>query len=321
MTRLSQALFVSLAIAASAAVAQDYPSKPLRAIVPFPPGGVVDTVARQVASKMSESMGQQVVVDNRAGASGSIGTALAAKSPRDGYTILFAFDTHAVNPHIYKNLAFDTLKDFESVSLVVKIPLAIAAAANVPASNLRELVALAKANPGKYSYASVGAGSSGHLAAEQLKLLSDIELVHVPYKGGGPAVADLLGGQIPFAFLAAGVVTQHIRSGKLKGLALTSAQRSAALPNVPTTAEEGFPQFDSGAWVGVVVPAGTPAAVIARLNTEVVKAVRDPAVSNKLSDQTMVVVASTPSQLDEFIRAEHDKWGRLIREAKLNLGE
>ena len=321
MTRLSQALFVSLAIAASAAVAQDYPSKPLRAIVPFPPGGVVDTVARQVASKMSESMGQQVVVDNRAGASGSIGTALAAKSPRDGYTILFAFDTHAVNPHIYKNLAFDTLKDFESVSLVVKIPLAIAAAANVPASNLRELVALAKANPGKYSYASVGAGSSGHLAAEQLKLLSDIELVHVPYKGGGPAVADLFSGQIPFAFLAAGVVTQHIRSGKLKGLALTSAQRSAALPNVPTTAEEGFPQFDSGAWVGVVVPAGTPAAVIARLNTEVVKAVRDPAVSNKLSDQTMVVVASTPSQLDEFIRAEHDKWGRLIREAKLNLGE
>ncbi len=321
MTRLSQALFVSLAIAASAAVAQDYPSKPLRAIVPFPPGGVVDTVARQVASKMSESMGQQVVVDNRAGASGSIGTALAAKSPRDGYTILFAFDTHAVNPHIYKNLAFDTLKDFEPVSLVVKIPLAIAAAANVPASNLRELVALAKANPGKYSYASVGAGSSGHLAAEQLKLLSGIELVHVPYKGGGPAVADLLGGQIPFAFLAAGVVTQHIRTGKLKGLALTSAQRSAALPNVPTTAEEGFPQFDSGAWVGVVVPAGTPAAVIDRLNTEVVKAARDPAVSGKLSDQTMVVVASTPAQLNEFIRAEHEKWGRLIREAKLNLGD
>lgn len=321
MTRLSQALFVSLAIAASAAVAQDYPSKPLRAIVPFPPGGVVDTVARQVASKMSESMGQQVVVDNRAGASGSIGTALAAKAPRDGYTILFAFDTHAVNPHVYKNLAFDTLKDFEPVSLVVKIPLAIAAAANVPASNLRELVALAKASPGKYSYASVGAGSSGHLAAEQLKLLSGIELVHVPYKGGGPAVADLLGGQIPFAFLAAGVVTQHIRSGKLKGLALTSAQRSAALPNVPTTAEEGFPQFDSGAWVGVVVPAGTPAGVIARLNTEVVKAARDPAVSSKLSDQTMVVMASTPAQLDEFIRAEYDKWGRLIREAKLNLGE
>ena len=321
MNRLSQALFVSLAIAASAAVAQDYPSKPLRAIVPFPPGGVVDTVARQVASKMSESMGQQVVVDNRAGASGSIGTALAAKSPRDGYTILFAFDTHAVNPHIYKNLAFDTLKDFEPVSLVVKIPLAIAAAANVPASNLRELVALAKANPGKYSYASVGAGSSGHLAAEQLKLLSGIELVHVPYKGGGPAVADLLGGQIPFAFLAAGVVTQHIRTGKLKGLALTSAQRSAALPNVPTTAEEGFPQFDSGAWVGVVVPAGTPAAVIDRLNTEVVKAARDPAVSGKLSDQTMVVVASTPAQLNEFIRAEHEKWGRLIREAKLNLGD
>lgn len=321
MTRLSQALFVSLAIAASSAVAQDFPSKPLRAVVPFPPGGVVDTVARQVSSKMSESMGQQVVVDNRAGASGSIGTALVAKAPRDGYTILFAFDTHAVNPHVYKNLAFDTFKDFEPVSLVVKIPLAIAAAANVPASNLRELVALAKANPGKYSYASVGAGSSGHLAAEQLKLLSGIDMVHVPYKGGGPAVADLLGGQIPFAFLAAGVVTQHIRSGKLKGLALTSAQRSGALPNVPTTAEEGFPQFDSGAWVGVVVPAGTPAAIIARLNEEVVKAVRDPAVSGKLSDQTMVVVASKPAELDQFIRAEHDKWGRLIREARLNLGE
>lgn len=317
MTRLSQALFVSLAIAASAAVAQDYPSKPLRAIVPFPPGGVVDTVARQVASKMSESMGQQVVVDNRAGASGSIGTALAAKSPRDGYTILFAFDTHAVNPHIYKNLAFDTLKDFEPVSLVVKIPLAIAAAANVPASNLRELVALAKANPGKYSYASVGAGSSGHLAAEQLKLLSGIELVHVPYKGGGQAMTDVMGGSIPLVYTAVAGAVQHVKAGKLHAVAVSSTQRVASLPDVPTFIESGVADFEASSWVGLMAPAKTPKAVIDKLNAELNAVLADPAVRERLSGLGITPTPGAPEKFAAEIQRDLQRYGQVVKAANI----
>jgi tripartite-type tricarboxylate transporter receptor subunit TctC len=310
----------TLALAVSGiASAQDYPSKPITMIVPFPPGGVVDIVGRAAGQKMSEGLGQQVIVDNRGGASGSIGTALAAKAPADGYTVLLAFDTHAVNPHIYKGLKYDTLKDFAPVSLMVRIPLVVAAQAAFPANSMKELVALAKAKPGAYTYASVGAGSSGHLATEQFKLISGVDLLHVPYKGGAPALTDLMGGQVHLAVLAAGAAVQHLRAGRLKGLAVTGTQRSSAMPDVPTMAEAGFPQLDSGAWIGMVVPTGTPAPIIARLNAEVVKAVKDPAVSGKLAEQSVVIVGSTPEQLGSFIRTEHDKWGRLIKEANLKI--
>lgn len=313
--------FLGLAALAmfGAAAAQDYPAKPIRAIVPFPPGGVVDIVARTVGQKMSEGLGQALVVENRGGAGGSIGTDVAAKAPADGYNVLFAFDTHAVNPHIYKTIRFDTLKDFAPVALIVNIPLVVAALPSFPASSMKELVDLARARPGAYSYASVGAGSSGHLATEQFKLLTGIDLVHVPYKGGAPAVTDLLGGQVNLAVIAAGAAVPHLRAGRLKGLAVSGAQRSGALPNVPTMAESGYPQLESGAWVGLVVPAGTPAPVIARLNAEVLKAIKDPALVAKLAEQSIEVAGSTPEQFGAFIRAEHEKWGKLIKDARLNI--
>ena len=304
---------------AGVAAAQNYPSKPIRAIVPFPPGGVVDIVARTVGQKMSEGLGQSLVIDNRGGAGGSIGTDAAAKAPADGYTVLFAFDTHAVNPHVYKTIRFDTLKDFAPVVLIVRIPLVVAALPAFPASSLQELVALAKAKPGGYTYASVGAGSSGHLATEQFKLLAGIDLVHVPYKGGAPAVIDLLGGHINLAVIAAGAAVPHLRVGRLKGLAVSGAQRSGAMPNVPTMVESGYPQLESGAWVGLLVPTGTPAAVIARLNAEVLKAIKDPALVGRLAEQSIEVAGSTPGEFGALIRTEHAKWGKLIKDAKLSI--
>lgn len=299
--------------------AQEYPNKPLRFIVPFPPGGIVDIAGRVMGQKMSESLGQPVVVENRAGAGGSVATGVVAASPADGYTALVAFDTHAVNPHIYKTLSFDTLKDFAPVSLIGRIPLAVLALPAFAANSMQELVALARAKPGAYSYASVGAGSSGHLATEQFKLIVGVDLVHVPYKGGAPAITDVLGGQVHLAVIAAGAAVPHIRSGRLKALAVSGTQRSSAIPNVPSMAEAGFPQLDSGAWIGLVVPAGTPATVIARLNAEVARAIRDPAVSGRLAEQAVELQATTPEEFGAFIRREYDKWGRVIRDAKLSI--
>jgi len=305
--------------AAGAAGAQDYPDKPIRVVVPFPPGGVVDIVARQLGQKMSDSLGQPLVIDNRGGAGGSIGTDLVAKAPADGYTVLMVFDTHAVNPHIYKGLRFDIFKDFAPVSLIARIPLVIAAHASFPADSIPELVKMAKADPSRYTYGSVGAGSSGHLAAEQFKLLAGIDLLHVPYKGGAPAITALLGQQIHVLVFAAGAAVPHMRAGKVKGLAVAGPQRSPAMPGVPTMAEVGYPQLDSGAWIGMVVPAGTPPAVISRLHAELLKAIKDPSVSAKLAESAVELVGSTPGEFDAFVRAQHDKWGKLIRDANLNL--
>jgi tripartite-type tricarboxylate transporter receptor subunit TctC len=305
--------------AAGLASAQDYPSKPVRLVVGFPPGGIVDITARQLGQKLQEALGQPFLIENRSGAGGSIGTDHVAKSPADGHTLLMAFDTHAVNPHIYKKLQFDTLKDFAPVSLVGRIPLAFVANARFPASNITELVKLAKEKPGSLSYGSVGAGSSGHLAAEQFKLLAGIDILHVPYKGGAPAVTAVLGEQVSMIVFAAGAAVPHIRAGKLKGLAVTGKSRSPALPGVATMAEQGYPQLDSGAWMGIVAPAGTPPAVISKLQGEIAKAVKDPAMSQKLADQAVELVGSSPQEFGAFIRSEHDKWGKLIRDAKLNI--
>ena len=307
--------------AAGLAGAQDYPNKPVRIVVPFPPGGIVDIGARQLGQKMSESLGQPVVIENRAGAGGSIGTDFVAKAPGDGYTLLMAFDTHAVNPHVYKGLRFDIFKDFAPVSLVGRIPLVFAAHPSFPANSIPELVKMAKAKPGSLTYGSVGAGSSGHLAAEQFKLLAGIDLLHVPFKGGAPALTALMGEQVQLIVFAAGAAVPHIKAGKVKGLAVTGRQRSAAMPGVPTMVEAGYPQLDSGAWMGIVAPAGTPAAVIARLQSEIAKAARDPVVAARLGDQAVELVGSSPEEFGAFIRAEHDKWGKLIRVARLNLDQ
>jgi len=319
MKRLAKpALLSALAILfCSGAIAQDYPSKPIRMVVPFPAGGVVDYVARQVSQKMSESMAQTIVVENRPGASGAIATEAVAKSPADGCTLLVVFDSHAVNPHVLKDLRYDIFKDFQSVSLVAQIPLAFMTYPSFPANTVADLLREAKSK--SLNYGTPGTATSGHLATEQLKGLAKVDMQHVPFRGGAPLMTALLGEQVQLGVAAPGAFMSNLRDGKLKAIAVTGKKRSPALPNVPTMAEAGFPALDSGAWIGLLAPAGTPATVVDKLNKEVVKAVRDPEVSKLLLEQTVEPVGSTPKELDQFLRSEHDKWGKVISDAKLNL--
>jgi tripartite-type tricarboxylate transporter receptor subunit TctC len=316
--RLSLVPLVLIALSASAS-GQDYPTKPIRLVVPYPAGGVVDMVARQIGQKMAGSMGQPVVVENRAGAGGTIATEAAAKSTPDGYTVLMVFDTHAVNPHIYKNLRYDTFKDFAAVSLVGQIPVAFMSHRNFAANTVQDVVRLAREKPGALSYGSPSPGTSGHLATEQFKLLAGIDILHVPYRGGAPLLNALLGEQVQFGAAAPTAFLSNIVDGKLKALAVTSKQRSPALPNIPTMIEAGYPALDSGAWIGVVVATGTSAAVIGRLNAEIAKAVKDPILSKFFLNQMIEPVGSTPEVFEAFLRAEHDKWGKVIKDAKLDL--
>jgi tripartite-type tricarboxylate transporter receptor subunit TctC len=308
-----------LLVLTGAAVGQSYPSKPIRMLVPFPAGGVVDFVARAVGQKMADAMGQPIIVENRVGAGGSIATEAAARSAPDGYTILVVFDNHAVNPHVYKSLRYDTFKDLAPVSLVAQIPLALMTYRSFPANSVADFVRLAKEKPAALSYGSPGPGTSGHLATEQFKLLSGIDIVHVPYRGGAPLLTALLGEQVQLGVAAPSAFVSNIVDGKLKALAVTGRQRSAALPNVPTMVEAGYPAFDSGAWIGLVVAAGTPAQVIGRLNEEANKAVKDPSLHKPFLEQTITSVGTTPAEFEAFLRAEHDKWGKVIMDAKIDL--
>ncbi|MBX9842887.1 MAG: tripartite tricarboxylate transporter substrate binding protein [Xanthobacteraceae bacterium] len=316
--RFGLAALALLALSAGAS-AQDYPAKPIRMVVPYPAGGVVDFVARQIGQQMTVSMGQPLVVENRVGASGSIATEAMAKSAPDGYSIMLVFDTHAVNPHVYKNLRYDTFKDLTAVSLVAQIPLAFMSHRGFGANTVADVVRMAKEKPGTLSYGSTGPGTSGHLAGEQFKLSAGVDILHVPYRGGAPLLTGLLGEQIPLAVAAPTAFLSNIADGKLKALAVTGKQRSPALPNVPTMIEAGYPALDSGAWIGVVVTAGTPPAVVERLNREVAKAVKDPALSKIFLEQMIEPVGSTPAAFEAFLRAEHDKWGKVIKDAKLDL--
>lgn len=309
------------AIFSMTAAAQSYPDRPLRLVVPFPAGGIVDVTARQLGQKMGETLGQTVVIDNRPGAGGSIGTQFVAKSPADGYTLLMAFDTHAVNPLIYKNLPFDTFKDFAPVSTVGTIPLIFASTSGFPAKNLAELVKQSKANAAGLSYGSVGAGSSGHLLAEQFKVLTGANMLHIPFKGGAPALNALMGEQIQLVVFAAGTAVPHVQAGRLTALAVTGSRRAKVLPDVPTTAEAGFAQLNSGAWMGILAPAGTPEPVVGQLRAAIAKAVKDPAMVKSLADQAVELNASGSAEFAQFIRAEHDKWARLIKEAHLDLSQ
>ncbi|MCE2948985.1 MAG: tripartite tricarboxylate transporter substrate binding protein [Betaproteobacteria bacterium] len=319
LLRRTLGLLLGFTLLPAVATAQAYPDRPVRLVVPFAAGGIVDITARQVGQKLAERLGQPVIIDNRPGASGSIGTEFVAKAPADGYTLLMAFDTHAVNPLIYKDLKFDTFKDFAPVSLVGTIPLVFASSAAFPAKTVADLLAQAKARPGGLSYGSVGAGSSGHLAAEQFKVLSNAEMVHVPFKGGAPALTALMGDQIHLLVFAAGVAVPQIRAGKVTGLAVTGTARSKALPAVPTMAEAGYPQLNSGAWMGILAPAGTPAAVVSRLQVGIAAAVADPAIAERLAEQAVELRASSASEFGSFIKAEHDKWSKVIKDARLDL--
>jgi len=292
--------------------------KPMRVIVPWPAGGTVDGVARVLAPKFSEGLGRPMVVENKAGAGGSIGEAEAAKASADGSTILFVFDTHAVNHLLYKNLGYDPFKSFEHVSLLVTSPQALVGATNFAPSSVSELVAYARANPGKVTYATVGAGSSNHLNALLLSGRTGIEMTHVPYKGGAPMMIDLVGGQVNVMFVSAPQAIPQVKAGRIKALAIGSAKRIPQLPDTPTVAET-LPGFAAQSWVGMLVPAGASREVVARLNAEAKKALADPGVSGKLAGQGFDVVGSSPEEFLAFARAESEKWAKVIRDYNIRV--
>jgi tripartite-type tricarboxylate transporter receptor subunit TctC len=310
-------LAAALALAAGAAAGQGYPNKPIRFVVPYPPGGGTDVVARILTEPLAAELGQPIIIDNRGGAAGNVGTDIAAKSPADGYTVLFTLSSHTINPRLYDKLPFDVEKDFAPVSLAAMIPQILVVNPGVPASNVKELIALAKAQPGKLNYASVGTGSPGHIAGELFKLRTGVDIVHVPYKGGGPAVTDTIGGQVQLLFVSMPAAWQFVKAGRLKAIAVTSAKRSATAPDVPTFVESGVPDFVVDSWYGALVPAKTPPAAVARLNAAFVKVLDLPQVRERLMAQGAEAAASTPAEFDRVIRDELAKWEYVIRAANI----
>lgn len=314
MKRIASSL---AAIAASVAFAQ-YPAKPIRLIVPWPAGGTVDGVARVIGPKLGDGLGRPIIVENKAGAGGSIGQAEAAKAPADGHTLLFVFDTHAVNHLLYKNLGYDPFKSFEHVSLLVTSPQVLAGATNFAPNTVQELVTLARADPGKVTYATVGSGSSNHLNALLLSNRTGIEMTHVPYKGGAPMMIDLVGGQVNVMFVSAPQAIPQVKAGRIKALAVGAARRIPQLPDAPTVAET-LPGFAAQSWVGMLVPAGTPKQIVARLHAEAAKALADREVRGKLDTQGFDVVGSTPAEFLAFARAESEKWAKVIRDYNIRV--
>ncbi len=309
-------LLAALASAAAPlpALAQAYPAKPIRLIVPFPPGSTPDIVGRMLGQKLTEAWGQPVLPENRTGAGGNIGTDAAAKSAPDGYTLLIGINGPvAVNKYLYDSLPYDPERDLAPVSLLVSGAQILVVHPSVPAATLKEFVAHVRANPGKLSYGSVGSGSASHLTMEILKSQAKLYIVHIPYRGFPPVVTDLLSGQIQAVFAIAPAVLPQIRAGKLKGLAVTSVKRSALAPDIATVAEQGFPEFDATAWIGLLVPAGSPAGVIEKLAAETQRILRLPEVRDPLTKQGFDVVGSTPGEFARFIRAESAKWGAVVR--------
>jgi tripartite-type tricarboxylate transporter receptor subunit TctC len=308
-------------LVAGVSQAQEFPSKPIRLIVPFPPGGPNDLIARVVGQRMSELLKQQVVIDNRGGAGGVTGTDVVAKAAPDGHTIaITSAGALAISIALQDKLPYDTLKHLKPVTLVAKVPELLVTATSVPANNLAELVALARAKPGTLNYASSGAGSMPHLAGELLKVAAKIDIVHVPYKGAAPAVNDLLGQQVQMAFFDLPVLLPQVQSGKLKAIAVGSRERAPSLKNVPTTAELGFAQVEADNWYGMVAPIATPPAIIARLHQVTVEALRDKGVREKLSSQGLNLIGDTPEAFTAYIRSEIEKWGKVAKAAGLVKG-
>ena len=296
-----------------------YPNKPIRIINPLAVGGAVDTMARMLAPTLQEILGQTIVIESKPGAGGTIGANFVAKSAPDGYTILMVYDTFAVNPHVYKNLPFDSFKDLAPVTELVKIPLVVVAGNKLPANNLRELTELSKTRPNGINFSSGGAGSSGHLAAELLRTNLGIDMTHVPYKGGGPALTATIGGETDITILGAVITVPQIKGGNLKALAVLGKKRTPALPQVPTANEQGLTQFDVSSWVGVLVPAGTPAPIIDKINNAFAQALKNPAVQARMAEQGNEVVASSPAQFGVFLSQESAKWAKVIKDNNIQL--
>jgi tripartite-type tricarboxylate transporter receptor subunit TctC len=319
MKIVAHAICIGVAVlGATVASAQEFPSKPIRLIVPFPPGGPNDLIGRVVGQKMSELLKQQVVIDNRGGAGGALGTDVVAKAAPDGHTIaISSAGALAISMALQEKIPYDTLKHLKPVTLVAKVPELLVAATSLPANDLKELVALARAKPGTLNYASSGPGSMPHLAGELLKVAAKIDIVHVPYKGAAPAVNDLIGQQVQMAFFDLPVLLPQVEAGKLKPIVVGSRERAASLQHVPTTFELGYPQVEADNWYGMVAPAATPPAIFARLHQATVDALRDPGVRDKLSSQGLTLVGDTPDDFTAYIRREIEKWGKVAKAAGL----
>jgi tripartite-type tricarboxylate transporter receptor subunit TctC len=312
---LRVAAAVALTLSAFAVHAQAWPTKPVKFVVPYPPGGSTDPMARLIAAKLTDSLGQPFVVENRSGASGTIGTAFVAKSPADGYSYVFVFDYHAVNPFLIPNLPFDTVKDLAPVMLIGTAPMAIATAIAKPYKTFGDVVAAAKAKPGTISIGSVGSGSLGHLTMVLVQQAAGISLVHIPYKGGGPMTADAVGGQIDLAIGSVAVITPHVTGGKLRAIAVTGDSRSRALPDVPALAEQGLPGFSALAWWGVFAPTGVPKPIMDKFHAELVKAFNLPDVRKLLTETLGIdLVVGSPEGLAAWLDSQMQRWGRVVRE-------
>jgi len=303
----------------SQALAQDYPTRSIRFVVPYPPGGGTDIIARIVQPKLSEALGQPIVIENRGGAGGAVGTEAAARSTPDGYTFLFTLSSHTINPLLYK-LNYDIERDFVPVSMIVSVPQLIAAHPDAPARTLKEMVAAARARPGFLAFASVGNGTPSHIAGELLKLKAGIDMVHIPYKGGGPAVTDTVAGQVPFLFVTAPAALSQVRAGRLRALAVTTQKRSAAAPEIPTVAEAlGMPDYEVDSWYAMFAPAKTPPAIVARMQKEAARAVHLPEARQKLLEQGADAVGGTSEELDRVVKGELKRWAEVIRNAGIKL--
>jgi tripartite-type tricarboxylate transporter receptor subunit TctC len=300
----------------AASIADEYPSKPIRIVVPFAPSGGGDIVVRLVAQKLSERFGYSVIVDNRSGAGGNLGTAVVARAAADGYTLLMAnVAPMAINVSLDKNLPYDPAKAFAPISLLASFPNVLVVHPSLPASSLPDLIALAKASPGKLTFASAGFGSTTHLAAELLKSAAGLDLVHVPYRGGGPAVAAMLAGDVSFYFSSLPAALSHIKNEQLRGLAVTSLKRWEAAPTIPAVAEFGFPGFEAVTWIGIVAPAGTPPPIVLKLNALITETMRDPEIAEKVRTLGAEPLTSTPEELAAYIRSEIKKWSQVVRDA------
>ena len=303
-------LWAGMALAQSGS----YPNKPIKFIVPYPPGGGTDVIARIVQEPLSSHLGQQVIIENRGGAGGSIGSEAAARSPADGYTVLFTLSSHTINPAIYPKLSFNTEKDFLPVVTIASLPQILVANPDFPAKNVKDVIDMAKAKPGTIAYASVGNGSPGHLAGAMMAGAANVKMTHIPYRGGGPAVTDVMGGQVPLLWVSIPAAANFVKAGKLKALAVSTTKRSAVFPDVPTMIESGFKDFEVDSWYAMFVPANTPKAAVDRLNAAANKVLTTPEVKEKLLNQGAEAVGGSPEALGRVVKAELVKWDKVVKE-------
>lgn len=317
---MKRAWLLALLVSASSALAQPYPSKPVRIVVPYSAGGGTDIVARAVGQKLSDKWHQSVIVDNRVGANGIIGADAVAKAPADGTTLLMATPAEvSTNPHLYPNIPYNAERDLAPITLIAVTPLVVAVYPGVPVKSIAELTALAREKPGAMGFATPGTGSAQHLTGEMLMMLSGIKLVHVPYKGAGQSIPDVIGGQVPIGIYGVLTISQHVKAGRLRVLAVTTPKRSTAYPDFPTLSESGFPGFDTSLWFGLLAPAATPKDVVAKIHDDVIQVLKLPDVKERIASQGAEIVADTPAEFAAFISAESAKYAKIIKQAGVKL--